>query len=309
MKIEKNKIVFSSVLAVILIFLIGYSYIAMSEDDSDENSIKQTLVPELEEEQKEYESKLDAVNDLQEVKERNVPSIYDEKLIDSSGYYDPNLEEKNKERIVDSIYALGRTRYSELNYRNVGNRKTTNPTEPEIDSADLKNELKTTSKEMGLEHKLFFASTPVPNEYLLTTDTDAEIYAEVDGEQVVKADYRLRMRLTRSAKINGIVVPKNTPVFGFISFKPNRAMVEIENIGHRPVKLKVYDLEDGSEGIYVKNNFRAEASTEVLDDIVEDINIPSVPQVSGITRVFRRNNGNVRATISNKNKIMLKLQL
>lgn len=309
MKIEKNKIVFGSVLAVIFIFLISYSVMMMGDDESENENLKQTVVPELEQNQKEYDSKLDAINDLKEVRETNAPSIYDEKLIDSLGFYDADLPEKEKERIVDSIYASGQIKYSERSYRNLGNKKVAPAITPEVDSSEIEQKLKTDAKEMGLEHQLFFASDPKKSPISISGTTDAMIYATVDGKQVVKANSRLRMRLTKAATINNKRIPKNTPIFGFISFQPNRALIEIENIQHRPTNLKAFDLQDGSEGIYVENNFRAEATNEVLDDIIGDINIPTVPQVSGITKVLKRNNRNVKVTVLNNYKLILKPKL
>ena len=64
MKIEKNKIVFASVLAVILTFLISYSILLMGDDESESENLEQTLVPDLDENQTTYDSKLDAINDL-----------------------------------------------------------------------------------------------------------------------------------------------------------------------------------------------------------------------------------------------------
>ncbi|MGB6152863.1 MAG: conjugative transposon protein TraM [Pricia sp.] len=309
MKVEKNKIVFASVLAVIFIFLISYTVMVMGDDDSETENLNQTLVPDLEENQKEYDSKLDAINDLKEVRETNAPSIYDEKLIDSLGFYDPDLPEREKERIVDSIYDAGKIRYSEKRYQNLGQERITRQTLPKIDSAEIKREQKIQAQELGLEHQLFFASAPNPNEFSILGSTDETIYAVVNGDQVVKANTRLRMRLTKAATINGKPMPKNTPIFGFISFQPNRALIEIENIQHHPTKLKAFDLQDGSEGIYVENNFRAEATNEVLDDIIGDINIPTVPQVGGITQVLRRNNRNVKVTVLNNYKLILKPKL
>ena len=309
MKVEKNKIVFAAVLAVILIFLVAYSIMVIGDDESENDTLEQTLVPELEQNQKAYDSKLDAINDLKEVRETNAPSIYDEKLIDSLGFYDPDLPEKAKQRIVDSIYKSGRIRYSDKTYQNMGTKKVVAAVAQEIDSAEIKAAQKIDAKEMELEHQLFFASAPVQNEISVTGTTDATIFAVVDGDQVVKVNSRLRMRLTKAATINNKRIKKNTPIYGFISFQPNRALIEIENIEHRPTKLKAFDLQDGSEGIYVENSFRAEATNEVLDDIIEDINIPSVPQVSGITKVFRRNNRSVKVTVLNNYKLILKPKL
>ena len=187
MKVEKNKIVFAAVLAVIFIFLISYSVMVMGDDDSENESLQQTLVPDLEENQKEYESKLDAINDLKEVRETNAPSIYDEKLIDSLGFYDPDLPEREKERIVDSIYDAGKIKYSEKRYQNLGQRRAVQQTVPKVDSAEVKRAQKIEAKELGLEHQLFFAANPQPNEVSIIGNTDETIYVIVDGDQIVLA--------------------------------------------------------------------------------------------------------------------------
>ena len=243
------------------------------------------------------------------MRETNAPSIYDEKLIDSLGFYDPDLIEREKERIVDSIYDAGKIKYSEKRYQNLWQRRAPQKTIPKVDSAEVKRTQKIEAKELGLEHQLFFAAAPKPNEVSIIGNTDETIYVVVDGDQVVQANTRLRMRLTKSATINGKLMPKNTPIFGFISFQPNRALIEIENIKHHPTKLKAFDLQDGSEGIYVENNFREEATREVLDDVIGDINIPSVPQVGELTQVFRRSNRRVKVTVLNNYRLILKPKL
>lgn len=309
MKVEKNKIIFAGVLAIIFLFLISYSVMLMEDEDNDEDTLQQTLVPELEDDQKEYDSKLDAINDLKEVRESTAPSIYDEKLLDSTGLYNPDLPEQKKQRIVDSIYKAGKIKYSEKRYQNLGHKRVVQQTVPKMDSAEVKREQKIEAKELGLEHQLFFAASPKPNEISIIGNTDETIYVVVDGDQVVQANTRLRMRLTKSATINGKLMPKNTPVFGFISFQPNRALIEIENIKHHSTKLKAFDLQDGSEGIYVENNFREEVTREVFDDVIGDINIPSVPQVGGLTQVFRRSNRRVKVTVLNNYRLILKPKL
>lgn len=278
----------------------------MGDDKSENENLEQTLIPELDENQKEYDSKLDAINDLKEVRENNAPSIYDEKLIDSLGFYDPELPEREKERIVDSIYDANKIQYSEKKYRNPGQKKVAQNNTQQIDSAEIRREQQIEAKELGLEHQLFFAAAPKPNTISIIGSTDESINVIVDGDQIVTANTRLRMRFTKSATINGKLMPKNTTVFGFISFQPNRALIEIENINHHPTKLKAFDLQDGSEGIYVENNFRAEATREVLDDVIGDINIPSVPQVGGLTQVFRRSNRKVKVTVLNNYRLILK---
>ncbi|WNH11988.1 conjugative transposon protein TraM [Thalassobellus suaedae] len=309
MKIEKNKIVFGSVLAVILIFLISYSVLLMGDDEKQNDNLKQTQVPELEQEQENYTSKLKAIDDLKEVRETNAPSIYDEKLIDSLGFYDPDLLEKDKIRIVDSIYNLGRINYTENQYRETKPKTLDIAYEKKTDSIISNNYKTIAPKEIGLEHQLFFASNPKKNTSSNILKTDSTIYVVVNGNQIVKKDFRLKMRLEKDAIINNQVIPKNTAVYGFISFKPNRVIIDIENILHQPVKLKAFDFQDGSEGVYVENNFRADATSEVIEDAVDDINIAGVPQVTGVKKIFQRSNRQVKVTIVNNYKLILKPQL
>jgi len=307
MKIEKNKIVFGSVLAVVIIFIVAYSALVLGGDGDENKELKQTLVPELGQEQEEYKSKLDALNALKEVRETNAPSIYDEKLLDSLGFYDPDLREKQKVKIVDSIYNSGRINYTQNSYRN--NLDKAQVEKPQSEGNHSAEELKEpgSAKELGLEHQLFYSSNPVlTKEASSLSKSEAEIHVEVDGKQTVKNGFRLKMRLTEPAIINNRSFAKNTPVYGFISFQTNRALIEIENINHLPVRLKAYDLQDGSEGIYVENSFRADASREVIDDVIQDINVAGLPQVGGIKKVFQRNNKNVTVTVTNNYKLILK---
>jgi len=315
MKIEKNKIVFISVLVVIVIFLVTYTIMITGEDEEQQENLRQTEIPALEEEsQQTYDSKLEAIDNLKEVRDKNAPSIYDETFLDSLGYYDTELLEKEKERKIDSIYELGKARQAQI--ANLTQTRLTSPPEnsspsliktvPKVDTAEIEEKREIEAKEMGLEHQLFFASAPKEAKDRITSTTDKEIKVVIDGTQVVKANSRLRMRLAQPAKIDDKLIPKNTPVFGFVSFQPNRVLIEIENINKHQTSLKAFDLEDGSEGIYIENNFRAEVATEVLDDVIGDINIPSVPQVSGISKVFRRNNRNVKVTILNNYRLILK---
>ncbi|WP_317042876.1 conjugative transposon protein TraM [Maribacter ulvicola] len=261
MKIEKNKIVFALVILCVVLFIGAYSVMTFGDNEEPTIENNQIPVPELEDEQKEYDSKLEALDDLKEVRQTNVPSIYDERLLDSTGVYDPDLLDKEKMRIVDSIYNEGRISYSDRSYR-----KSKVKSEPIISQKDSILEIDTkekdiVSKELGLEHQLFFASNPVENESLINQKTDPFIYVRVDGTQTVRNDYRLQMRLTKDAVINDVTVPKNSSIYGFVSFKPNRTIIKIENINHKPVKLKAFDLQDGSEGIYIENSFRAGSQT------------------------------------------------
>tara|TARA_R110002096_G_scaffold312051_2_gene506331 strand:+ start:5307 stop:6233 length:927 start_codon:yes stop_codon:yes gene_type:complete len=308
MKLEKNKMIFTAVIVIIILFMGIYATTVLGDDDSPTIENNQIPVPKLEGGQKEYDSKLDALNDLKEVRQTNAPSIYDERLLDSTGVYDPDLLEKEKRRIVDSIYQNGRIDYSDSQrYQNYPLVTSKGIETPKMDSVIPETKPLIAIKELGLEHQLFFSSNPIINQEN-DTKTDALIYVSVNGNQVVKTFSRLELRLLKPAVINGNALPRNTNLYGFISFKPNRTMIHITNINHQEVSLKAFDLQDGNEGIYVENSFRAEATQEVLGDMVDDVNIAGMPQVSGIKKIFQRNNRHVKVTITNNYKLILKGQ-
>jgi len=306
MKIDKKKIIFLAVIASVVIFIACYAIFVIGDDDDTETELAQPVVPELKEEQKEYDSKLDAINDLKEVRESNAPSIYDESLLDSVGNYDPLLKEKKRQRIVDSIYKEGKIDYDSGAFRN-------SVTSSSTQSDGTEKEQQETTFDFKKAHDEFFSFEPAQeiksNPANSVSNTDAFILVEVNGEQTVIKDSRLELRLAVDAVINGEMISQNSLIFGFVTFKANRVFVNITNINHKPVDLKAFDLLDGNEGIHVRNSFTSDASREVIGDVVEDINIPGVPQVGGIKQVFRRNNQNVKATIYNQYQLIIKPSL
>ncbi|PKQ44235.1 conjugative transposon protein TraM [Confluentibacter flavum] len=308
MKIEKNKIVFAATLLCVVLFIVAYAMLIMGSDDNPSIENNQIPLPKLEEGQKTYESKLDALNDLKEVRQTNAPSIYDDRLLDSTGVYDPDLMDQEKMRMIDSIYNEGRIQYSENTLKNNIAEVPIEDFKPQADTIVLNMKAVTSTKELGLEHQLFFASNPKASYIDKFQNSDPSISVIVDGTQTVKANYRLSMRLMEDAIINGINIPRNTPIYGFVSFRPNRTIINIENINHQPVKLKAFDLQDGSEGIYIENSFREDATREVVDDVVQDINIAGIPQVGGVKKLFQRDNRTIKVTVLNNYQLILKAQ-
>ena len=306
MKIQKNKLVFASIIAVIIMFLVSYAMMLANRDQEPE-LLKETQVPELEEDPEIYRSKLDAINALKEERESTAPSVYNELLMDSLGYFDPEYPENQKQRIIDSIYASARINYDTDTYSEPDDKEEPRSypqTDSKLDSLERIQTRKVEVQELGLEHQLFFAARP----QLVSNPAIAReiIRVVVDGDQVIKANSRLRLRTTEIATYQGRKIPKNTPVYGFVSFQPNRVMIRIESIDQQPVDLEAFDLEDSQEGIYVENNFRAEATREVLDDVLQEVNIPGVPQVGGIGQILRRGNRTVKVTVLNNYKMLLK---
>lgn len=306
------------IIASVVLFIVFYAIITFGKDEDTTIKNNQVPVPKLGEGQKQYESKMEAIEALKEVRETNVPSIYDERLLDSLGYYNTDQDSIRKKRIIDSVYFLGQKRYENIAaLKQLEGNYLEEPKEPihqvsdisEIDTS-LRNdkELQISAKELGLEHQLFFASNPKENVEQLLRNTDEELMVYVDGTQTVKQDFRLRMRLSKSAKINGTTLDKNTLVYGFVSFKPNRTILNIEHLNGRAIQFEAYDLDDGSKGIYIENSFQEDVRKQVVGDVVDDISVPGVPQISGIKQLFRRSNRQVKVTVMDNYQLVLKLK-
>ncbi|WP_373055904.1 conjugative transposon protein TraM [Zunongwangia sp. H14] len=307
MKIDKKKVVFGSVLICVLGFIISYCLVVFGGDqEQEQETISDPEVPQLKEETKSYDSRLNAINDLREKKPSLAPSLYDE------------MEEEQQERSegqkgesTDSLppqQAWTMESWS-FNRENAEDSITAAfPGTHEVGIAEADTSKGTSTMELALAQELFFSSTIVNNN-TVGGKMDSVIWVFVDGQQVARANSRLRLRLMEPARIGGKYLPRLTPLYGFVSFAANRVMVNIEQVMHRPVSLKAYDVQDGSEGIYVEYNFRAEASREILDDALGEINIPSLPQVSGISRLFQKHNRNIKVSISDRYQLLLKPEL
>lgn len=306
MKIQKNKLVFASIIAVIIMFLVSYAMM-LANSDQEPELLKETQVPELEDDPEIYRSKLDAINALKEERESTAPSVYNELLMDSLGYFDPEYREDQKQRIIDSIYASARINYDTDTYYEPADKEEPRSypeKDSRLDSIERTQTRKVEVQELGLEHQLFFAARPKMASSAVAAIESIPVV--VNGDQVVKANSRLRLRTTEATVYQGRTIPKNTHMFGFVSFQPNRVMIRIESIDQQPVDLEAFDLQDSKEGIYVENNFRAEATREVLDDVLQEVNIPGVPQVGGVGQILRRGNRTVKVTVLNNYKMLLK---
>ena len=304
MKIDKKKVVFASIIVIVLIFIISYSMLVFMDQEAPA-VLDQPLVPELKEEQKGYSSKIDALNDLKEERERMIPSMYSDHLLDSLDAYAPAIEEKDREWVVDSIYRYGSIGYEEGSYRDDSEEEAFE----EVVSSEVDPNLQVNFKE---QQEAFFRSAPVaavPKGKPISAEKEQRFLAEVNGDQEVRANDRLELLLAEDLTVGGRTFPKNSMVYGFVSLQPNRVLLKITHVNNIPVKLKAYDLQDGNEGIYIRNSFRSEAQREVLDDVIQDINIAGLPQIGGVKNIFRRNNRNIKVNILDQYQLILKPSL
>jgi len=302
MKIDKKKVVFGSMVLVVMAFMVIYGFMEFGEDTETQNQLDQTTVPLLEENQKEYKTRMDAVDNLKEKKPSNAPSIYDNALMDDEGNYDPYLPEKEKMKLMDSILGSG----PDLEDYDLKNIQTPSGT---IADSILPNSRLLKMEEIasiGNGHSAFFFNISSQSNKPRIDTTHQLVSALVNGDQVVRKDERLEIRLSHDVMIAGDSLLKNRILYARCSFKANRLLLTIHPTGDLKTPLKAFDISDGQEGIYIENSFRSQATTEVLDDVIQDINVSGVPQVSGLKNIFQRSNRNVKVKVLNQYQLILK---
>ena len=300
MKVQKNKIVMIVILLSVVLFIVGYSIITFGKQEEDSLEDKQPPVPQLEKDPEQYTTKMEALDHLEEERIEHIPEVYNEDLFDTTGTYREDQLAYEKQQLIDSVYQ----QYSDNSrIRQAGNNTSTlNPSQNTLEEEKQLEQL----EELGLEHQLFFAANGVNTVSKMKGRTDEIIPVSVDGEQKISTNERLSLRLGKKSWIGGKQYLKNTPIYATVNFAPNRTLLKITHIQEKEVQLNAFDLQDGGEGVYLKNSFQQEATREVLDQTVGSINIPTVPQVSGLKNLFRRNNRNVKVTILDQYQMNLK---
>lgn len=109
------------------------------------------------------------------------------------------------------------------------------------------------------------------------SDFKPDIRALVHGEyKNIKTGAVVKFRIIDEFTINGIYIPKNTFLYGQLSFRSGRAMIHIENIQYNnmiiPFNASIYD-QDGFEGLYTPDNMTDDAKRKMANDVISSTNL------------------------------------
>lgn len=124
------------------------------------------------------------------------------------------------------------------------------------------------------------ADDAIPGFYGLESETNV---IERDTRAVIHGNHEnltsgaiIKMRLIDDVNIEGVKIPMNTFVFGKLSFKSGRAVIQINSINYNNRILRfngtVYDA-DGFEGIYVPDNIVSDTRKKAGSDAISAIDI------------------------------------
>ncbi|SNR77231.1 conjugative transposon protein TraM [Flavobacterium sp. ov086] len=89
----------------------------------------------------------------------------------------------------------------------------------------------------------------------------------------------VKLRLCNEIFINGVLIPRNSFVFGIASLKGERLEIKINNIKFKssifPVELTVYDM-DGIDGIYIPGAISRDVAKASVDRSMQSLGIASL---------------------------------
>lgn len=112
---------------------------------------------------------------------------------------------------------------------------------------------------------------------LIIQNTSAE--ATVYGNQTLENGAVLQLRLATDIFVNGLLIPKGSPVNGIANLNNERLEIEINTIRYGnillPVKLEVYDM-DGLPGIYIPGSISRDVTKQSADNTLQLMELTSV---------------------------------
>lgn len=120
--------------------------------------------------------------------------------------------------------------------------------------------------------------------YSVDENLDAEqqqnsIEAVIHETQSIVNGSVVKLRLKTDVFLQGILIPKNTFLYGMASLKRERLEIKISNIQYRnsifPVELSVYDL-DGIDGIYIPGAISRDVAKTSADRSLQSLGLNGV---------------------------------
>lgn len=114
---------------------------------------------------------------------------------------------------------------------------------------------------------------------LETNDNQNAIEAVIHETQTIVNGSTVKLRLVNDVYINGVLIPKETFVFGTAALNGERLAITINSIRYKnslfPVELSVFDM-DGMNGIYIPGAIVRDVAKQSSDRAIQDIDITSL---------------------------------
>lgn len=116
-------------------------------------------------------------------------------------------------------------------------------------------------------------------------DSQNAVRAVIHQTQSIVTGSTVKLRLADDIYIAGVLIPKETFVYGVASLDGERLSIKINSIRYQnnlfPVELSVYDM-DGLDGIYIPGAISREVAKESTDRGLQNIGFSSIDPSIGV---------------------------
>lgn len=172
-----------------------------------------------------------------------------------------NVEEQ-RQKYQDAAYKKLQDQYGKEIYPDRNVKPTAKKEEPENKENKPETAQPQVKKNTG---KFFRMGTSDP-------DKGHDVRAVVHGtHKNLTANSQVKLRLLDPMEVNGVVIPKNSFVYGKVSFSGGRVQINIDNVNYQdnvlPFRGEIFD-QDGSKGIYVPDNAISDATQQASGNTV-----------------------------------------
>ncbi len=120
---------------------------------------------------------------------------------------------------------------------------------------------------------------------LAINDNPNAIEAVIHETQTIVNGSTVKLRLTNDVYINGVLIPKESFVFGTAALNGERLGININSIRYKnslyPVELSVVDM-DGMDGIYIPGAIARDVARQSADRAVQNIGLTSLNPSIGV---------------------------
>ncbi|MBL7473311.1 conjugative transposon protein TraM [Robertkochia sediminum] len=261
MKLSRNKLIYLSIVASVLIFIIGYG-ISVFHSEEENDSLRSPEIPMSTSNDSQFKDRLEAIDQIKEERELVLPEIYPWES-------DSIIATPALDIVQDTLLQMD---YSEL--RAITQRETIR----EVSDLPVKDTADPSS---------FKKCDRIFTSKLIQDTRTTVLKAMVYSTQKIRSGSRLKLSIPIALSGQG---DKAFPqmVYGICKVNGNRIHVEVlMDDGQR---WMAYDSQDHEKGIYVRNQRQQKLTDGLAREVSTEIQIPGVPFLPRIGNLFTQRN-------------------
>lgn len=257
MKLSRNKLIYFSIIASVLIFIIAYGVSVFTPEVADQNLVA-PKVPESTRKESQFEDRLEAIDHIKKDRELHLPELYE-------------LEE---DTLKD---------FTELDFLQDTPDLEADPGITVISESETDHPLTEASAHDKIESSSLERSDPIFSSEHIEVSKEVFFKAVVYSNQEIRSGDRLKLFIPPQARsLSGTT--HGQMLYGICKVNGNRVHIEVlMGDGQRWI---AYDPQDHGEGIYVRNRKQPKPANRLAGEVSTEIQIPGVPLLPRLRNLF-----------------------